>query len=100
MYLQVHRRAAGVSRGAAFGDIDNDGDIDIAVANNSGPVRLLLNQAAGNHWLTVKLQGSRSNRDSGVAFPGDGWVYHSLGGLVNISSMSTLLKRLWRDSYK
>jgi hypothetical protein len=52
-----------VSRGAAFGDIDNDGDIDIAVANNSGPVRLLLNQAAGNHWLTVKLQGSRSNRD-------------------------------------
>jgi hypothetical protein len=52
-----------VSRGAAFGDIDNDGDIDIAVANNSGAVRLLLNETAGNHWLTVKLQGSRSNRD-------------------------------------
>ena len=53
-----------VSRGAAFGDIDNDGDIDIAVANNSGPARLLLNEAAtGNHWLTVRLQGSRGNRD-------------------------------------
>jgi hypothetical protein len=53
-----------VSRGAAFGDIDNDGDIDIAVANNSGPVRLLLNGAAThNHWLTVDLQGTRSNRD-------------------------------------
>ena len=53
-----------VSRGAAFGDIDNDGDIDIAVANNSGPVRLLLNGAAAhNHWLTVRLQGGRSNRD-------------------------------------
>ncbi|MGH9834812.1 MAG: FG-GAP repeat domain-containing protein, partial [Blastocatellia bacterium] len=45
-----------VSRAAAFGDIDNDGDIDILVTNNNGPVRLLLNQAAArSHWLQVKL---------------------------------------------
>ena len=33
-----------VSRGAAFGDVDNDGDVDVVVVNNSGPARLLLNQ--------------------------------------------------------
>jgi hypothetical protein len=37
---------AEISRGAAFGDIDNDGDVDIVVTTNGGPVRLLLNQAA------------------------------------------------------
>ena len=36
---------AEVGRGAAFGDVDNDGDVDIVVTNNNGPVRLLLNQA-------------------------------------------------------
>ena len=57
-----------VSRGAAFGDIDNDGDIDIAVANNNGPARLLLNEAAtGNHWLSIRLQGTGSNRDGAGA---------------------------------
>jgi enediyne biosynthesis protein E4 len=52
-----------VSRGAAFGDIDNDGDIDIVVANNAGPVRLLLNQAAGDHhWLLLGLEDETGNR--------------------------------------
>ncbi len=52
-----------VSRGAAFGDIDNDGDVDILVSNNNGPVRLLLNQIGSRrHWLQVQLQGVNSNR--------------------------------------
>ena len=52
-----------ISRGAAFGDIDNDGSIDIVVANNNGPVRLLRNQAGGRrHWLTVKLESPKTNR--------------------------------------
>ncbi len=47
---------AEIGRGAAFGDIDNDGDVDVVVTNNNGPVRLLLNQAgARNHWLQVRL---------------------------------------------
>jgi hypothetical protein len=52
-----------VSRGAAFGDLDNDGDIDIVVTNANGPVRLLLNQAGTqNHWLEARLV--TSNRDA------------------------------------
>jgi len=52
-----------VSRGAAFGDIDNDGAIDIVVTNNNGPVRLLHNQIGSRrHWLQVKLEGARTNR--------------------------------------
>jgi hypothetical protein len=53
-----------VGRGAAFGDINNDGRVDIVVANNNGPVRLLLNETAPTgHWLEVRLQGVKCNRD-------------------------------------
>ncbi len=54
---------AEVSRGAAFGDIDNDGAIDIVVTNNNGPVRLLRNQLGKKaHWLSVKLESPKVNR--------------------------------------
>jgi hypothetical protein len=54
---------AEIGRGAAFGDLDNDGDVDIVVTNNNGPVRLLLNQVgARSHWLQVRLDQRPGNR--------------------------------------
>jgi hypothetical protein len=52
-----------VSRGAAFGDIDNDGDTDVLITNNNGPARLLLN-TVGNRssWLGLSLI-SKGGRD-------------------------------------
>ena len=53
-----------VGRGAAFGDLDNDGDTDIVVGNNNGPAQLLLNTVGNrNHWLGLRLVGGRSGRD-------------------------------------
>ncbi len=51
------------SRGAAFGDFDNDGDIDVVVMNMHEAPSLLRNDLKnGNHWIKVQLEGTRSNR--------------------------------------
>jgi hypothetical protein len=56
--LQLHS-----SRGAAFGDVDNDGDVDMLVMNMNEPPSLIRNDyVGGNGWLEIALEGTRSNR--------------------------------------
>ncbi len=53
-----------VARGAAYGDFDHDGDLDVLVATNNGPAYLYRNDGGNrNHWLQMRLEGTRSNRD-------------------------------------
>jgi len=53
------------SRGCAFGDFDNDGDLDILIVNLNEPPSLLRNDLRGSHhWLKVKLMGTKSNRSA------------------------------------
>jgi hypothetical protein len=53
------------SRGCAFGDFDNDGDVDVLIMNINQPPSLLRNDAPeSNHWIKIKLVGTRSNRSA------------------------------------
>jgi hypothetical protein len=51
------------SRGAAFGDYDNDGDIDVLISNIDDRPTLLRNDTSGGRWITMRLVGVKSNRD-------------------------------------
>jgi len=70
-FEDVSRKAGGaitaenVGRGCAFGDFDNDGDVDIVVWNMNEPPSLLRNDVTGKgHWLKVLLVGVTSNRST------------------------------------
>ena len=52
-------------RGSAVGDLNGDGRLDAVVVSLSGPAEIWMNQTSGgNHWLELKLEGTRSNRDA------------------------------------
>ncbi len=52
------------SRGAGFDDLDNDGDIDVVILNSRGEPTILRNDSPpGNHWIQIRLQGTKTNRD-------------------------------------
>jgi len=52
------------SRGAAFNDLDNDGDIDAVILNSRcGPTILRNDSPKGNHWIQIRLRGTKTNRD-------------------------------------
>ena len=78
---------AEIGRGAAFGDIDNDGDVDVLVTNNNGPVRLLLNQVGdgGNHWLQVRAAAGAA----GTASAFGAWVGVERAGRADASGAAS-----------
>jgi hypothetical protein len=55
------------ARGVAFGDLDNDGFLDVAINCNHGQAVILRNQGNANHWLMVNTVGTASNRDGAGA---------------------------------
>ncbi len=71
-------------RGAVFADFDGDGRVDVAVTALGAPAELWHNESTGGgHWLDVRLQGTRSNRDG-------------LGAVVRIAATGD---RRWREQY-
>ncbi len=70
-----------VGRGAAYADIDGDGDLDVLITSTGGAPRLLRNdQALGHHWLRLKLVGAKCNRDA-------------IGAVVEVESAGVVQRR-------
>ena len=94
-----------VSRGAAFGDVDNDGATDVLVANNNGAPRLLINNVGSrNHWVGLRLVSSvRSVRLQADGRPGKSGRYDgprdALGARVGVilDNGTTLWRRARSD---
>jgi len=77
-----------VGRGAAYGDFDNDGDLDLLLMSNNGPARLLRNDGGNqNNLLRIKTVGTASNRDGiGAKVTLKFADQHKLWGMVKTGS--------------
>ena len=53
-----------LGRGLATGDLDNDGRVDFLILSQNQPLSYFHNKTEGGHWLTLRLEGSASNRDA------------------------------------
>jgi enediyne biosynthesis protein E4 len=73
-----------VARAAAYGDIDNDGFLDILVTTNAGPAYLFHNEGGSNHSLRLKLVGTKSNRDG-------------IGAVVRVTSGTAIQSKMLRS---
>ena len=75
-------------RGAAFGDLNNDGWPDVVMSVLGGPATVYRNRGGSNHWLTISLEGVRTNRDGfGARLTVNGqWQYvNSAGSYLSAS---------------
>ena len=80
-----------VGRGAAFGDLDDDGDVDIVVNEKDRPAAILRNDTpTDNHWVRLSLQGTKSNRDAigalAIVQTPKRTIYRQLKGGVSMES--------------
>ncbi len=90
-------KLADVGRGVAFGDVDNDGDVDILVGNASGPLRLLINNIGNRaHWVGLRLVGAVGATRARAGRPA---VRDMLGARVEIirDGQPTLYRRARAD---